>query len=98
MDLPTQRADEAAPAAPEVDPAPSNLDGDPTELAGAEEAASASNPLAGLSEEELAALHAQWDAEINTVIRINPAEALLAENVRTENAEADPATTANFKS
>jgi ParB family chromosome partitioning protein len=97
MDLPTQRADEANLATPEVDPAPSNLEDTPADLAGTAEAASGSNPLAGLSEEELAALHAQWDAEINTVIHINPDEALLAENVRTENAEADPATTANFK-
>ncbi|WIY05567.1 hypothetical protein QRX60_17580 [Amycolatopsis mongoliensis] len=97
MDLPTQRADEADPTTPEVDPAPTSLEDAPTDLAGTAEAASGGNPLAGLSEDELAALHAQWDAEINTVIHINPDEALLAENVRTENAEADPATTANFK-
>ncbi|MEA5367225.1 hypothetical protein VA596_47395 [Amycolatopsis sp., V23-08] len=97
MDLPTQRADDADPATPEVELAPSDLDNAVTEPADAQEAAPGDNPLAGLSEEELAALHTQWDAEINTVIHINPDEALLAENVRTENAEADPATTTNFQ-
>ncbi|MGW5749129.1 hypothetical protein [Amycolatopsis sp. NPDC003861] len=97
MDLPTQRADDADPATPEIDPAPSNLDRAVPDSTSGDEAAASASPLAGLSEDELAALHAQWDAEINTVIHINPDEALLAENVRTENAEADPATTANFK-
>ncbi|WP_284740277.1 hypothetical protein [Amycolatopsis sp. RTGN1] len=96
MDLPTQRTDEADTVTPEVELAPSDLEGAVTEPDDVEVAPS-ENSLAALSEEELAALHAQWDAEINTIIHINPADALLADNVRTENAEADPATTANFK-
>jgi ParB family chromosome partitioning protein len=95
MDLPTQRtADDPTPTS-DADLTPSDLDS-----AAAEEAMSDdtdANPLAGLSEEELAALHAQWDAEINTVIFVDPHEVLVDENVRTDNAEADPATTANLK-
>ncbi|MFJ1767998.1 hypothetical protein ACIOD2_47315 [Amycolatopsis sp. NPDC088138] len=50
-----------------------------------------------LSEEERAALHATWDAEIDTIVWVKPDKVLLAENVRTDNAEADVDTTANFK-
>ncbi|WP_103349748.1 hypothetical protein [Amycolatopsis sp. CA-128772] len=97
MDLPTQRADETDTTTPVVELAPSDLDSAVTEPADIEKAAPGGNPLVGLSEEELAALHARWDAEIDTIIHINPDEALLADNVRIENADADPATTANFK-
>ncbi|WIX85772.1 hypothetical protein [Amycolatopsis sp. DG1A-15b] len=54
-------------------------------------------PLDELSDEDRAALHAQWDAEIDTILRADPHTVLLAENVRTDNAEADEDTTANFK-
>ncbi len=54
-------------------------------------------PLDELSDKDRAALHAQWDAEINTVQHVDPHEVLIAENVRTDNAEADDETTANLK-
>jgi hypothetical protein len=78
-----------------ADLTPTELDNTTTDEAVPDD--TGANPLAGLSDEERAALHAQWDAEINTVIFVAPHEVLVAANVRTENAEADPATTANLK-
>ena len=81
MDLPTQRDTD--------DTAP----GDDTFSSSKVE----DTPLDELSEEERAALHATWDAEIDTIVWAHPDKVLLAENVRTDNAEADEDTTANFK-
>ncbi|WP_328617250.1 hypothetical protein OHS18_13495 [Amycolatopsis sp. NBC_00355] len=103
MDLPTQRdTDHTAPTTtPDNDLTTSELDSSVTDdtAPGADTSSSTveDTPLDELSDEELAALHATWDAEVDTIIWVDPDEVLLAENVRTDNAEADEETTANFK-
>ncbi len=112
MDLPTQRdtddldttgtpeavAEEAVVAVPDVEAdATEHPNGD--EVVSGEDAPDelSDTPLDELSDEDRAALHARWDAEINTVQHVDPHEVLIAENVRTEHATPDDATTANFK-
>ncbi|MFJ9782545.1 hypothetical protein ACIRSS_23390 [Amycolatopsis sp. NPDC101161] len=106
MDLPTQRDTDNPTATPDTDLPTTSLPTDDLGGAAAEDTASDSDttatdveetPLDELSDEDRAALHAQWDAEIDTVVRADPHTVLLAENVRTDNAEADEDTTANFK-
>jgi ParB family chromosome partitioning protein len=104
MDLPTQRdTDDTAPTTtPDTDLTTSELDSSVTDdTAPGDDTFSSSKvedtPLDELSEEERAALHATWDAEIDTIVWVKPDKVLLAENVRTDNAEADEDTTANFK-
>ncbi|MEV4049560.1 hypothetical protein AB0J55_00070 [Amycolatopsis sp. NPDC049688] len=106
MDLPTQRDTDSPTAAPDTDLPTTDL---PTnELGGAVTVGTAPDgdtssteveetSLDELSATDRAALHAQWDAEIDTIVRADPDKVLLAENVRTDNAEADEDTTANFK-
>ncbi|MFJ7219426.1 ParB/RepB/Spo0J family partition protein [Amycolatopsis sp. NPDC098790] len=99
MDLPTQRDTPAS--TPDTDLPTNDLGGAVTVDTAPDGDTSSTdveeNPLDELSDEDRAALHAQWDAEIDTIIWAKPDEVLLAENVRTENAEADEETTANFK-
>ncbi|MEV6644330.1 hypothetical protein [Amycolatopsis sp. NPDC051371] len=101
MDLPTQRDTDDPTPTPDTDLAPSELDSAATQHPATDDTSSATDlddaPLDELSDEERAALHAKWDAEIDTIIWANPHTVLLAENVRTDNAEADAETTANFK-
>jgi ParB family chromosome partitioning protein len=99
IDLPTQR-DPAAVTTPDTELAPAALDDTAVEAAATDEMVSeefGDTPLDELSDQQRAALHAQWDAEINTVKYVDPHTVLIAENVRTDNAEADDETTANFK-
>ncbi|WP_372667943.1 ParB/RepB/Spo0J family partition protein [Amycolatopsis kentuckyensis] len=99
MDLPTQR-DTDTPTTPDTEPATSTLDAAATDHPTADDASSTDvgdTPVAELSDEDRAALHATWDAEVDTVQHVDPHEVLLAENVRTDNAEADEETTVNFK-
>jgi hypothetical protein len=102
MDLPTQRdTDDSIPTpTPDTDLVSSDLDS-AAEHAAADDTSPATDvegtPLDELSDEERAALHARWDAEVDTVKHVDPHKVLLAENVRTDNAEADEETTANFK-
>ncbi|MGV9367097.1 hypothetical protein [Amycolatopsis sp. NPDC003731] len=97
MDLPTQRDTDktTSTTTPDTHLASSALD------SAADDTSSASDvtgpPLDELAGEERAALHARWDAEVDTVQHVDPHTVLLAENVRTDNAEADEETTANFK-
>ncbi|MBE8524224.1 hypothetical protein ILP97_43255 [Amycolatopsis sp. H6(2020)] len=101
MDLPTQRdTDDSIPTpTPDTDLVSSDLD---SAAEHADDDTSPSTdvegtPLDELSDEERTALHAHWDAEVDTVKHVDPHKVLLAENVRTDNAEADEETTANFK-
>jgi ParB family chromosome partitioning protein len=100
MDLPTQR-DTSSTTTPDIDFITPDLDSAGTDHPTPENDTSSTavedTPLDELSDEERAALHAQWDAEIDTIIWVEPDEVLLAENVRTDNAKADEETTANFK-
>jgi ParB family chromosome partitioning protein len=102
MDLPTQRdTDDPTPTTtPDTALPPSDPDSAATDHTATDEVASddvGDTPLDELSDEQRAALHAQWDAEINTVKYVDPHKVLLAENVRTDNTGADEETTANFK-
>jgi ParB family chromosome partitioning protein len=102
MDLPTQRdTDDPTPTTtPDTALPPSDPDSAATDHTATDEVASddvGDTPLDELSDEQRAALHAQWDAEINTVKYADPHKVLLAENVRTANAAPDEETTANFK-
>ncbi|MEV6871697.1 hypothetical protein [Amycolatopsis sp. NPDC051128] len=103
MDLPTQRdTDAPITTAPDTELTPSDLDTAVTDHTTSVDDTSSTTdvedtPLKELSDEERAALHAQWDTEVDTIIWVDPHEVLLAENVRTDNAEADEDTTANFK-
>ncbi|WP_410598040.1 ParB/RepB/Spo0J family partition protein [Amycolatopsis sp. lyj-23] len=96
MDLPTQRDTDNPTTTPDTDLPPSDLDG-----AASDGDTSSTDvedtPLDELPDTERAALHATWDTEIDTVQHVDPHTVLLAENVRTDNAEADKDTTANFK-
>ncbi|WP_103355939.1 hypothetical protein [Amycolatopsis sp. CA-128772] len=101
MDLLTQRDTDNPTATPDTD-LPTNDPGGTATIDTAPDGDTASTgvedtPLDELSDTESAALHAQWDAEIDTIVRADPDKVLLAENVRTDNAEADEDTTANFK-
>ncbi|WP_370964908.1 hypothetical protein [Amycolatopsis sp. cg9] len=100
MDLPTQRDIDDSTITSDTELTPSNLDSAATGSAATDGTSSTDlgdTPLDELSDEQRAALHARWDAEVDTIIWIDPHSALLAENVRTDNAEADEETTANFK-
>ncbi|GLY42995.1 hypothetical protein Amsp01_090180 [Amycolatopsis sp. NBRC 101858] len=102
MDLPTQRdTDDTTPAtAPKTELTPSEPDSAATDRDATDDTSSTDvggTPVDELSDEQRTALHAKWDAEIDTIIWVEPDEVLLAENVRTDNAEADEETTANFK-
>ncbi|MFJ7212700.1 ParB/RepB/Spo0J family partition protein [Amycolatopsis sp. NPDC098790] len=106
MDLPTQRDTDNPTSAPDTDLPTTDLPTDDLGGAAAEDTVSDGDttatdveeiPLDELSDKDRAALHAQWDAEIDTIVRADPHTVLLAENVRTDNAEADEDTTANFK-
>ncbi|WP_103337711.1 ParB/RepB/Spo0J family partition protein [Amycolatopsis sp. CA-126428] len=101
MDLPTQRDTDNLTTTPDTDLPPSDLDGAATVDTTADNDTCSTDvedtPLEELSDEERAALHATWDAEIDTIVWTDPDKVLLAENVRTDNAEADEDTTANFK-
>jgi hypothetical protein len=110
MDLPAQRdtddldttatpeamTTEAVVAVPDVEDDATEHGVDADEAVSGEDM-SDDTPLDELSDEDRAVLHAQWDAEINTVVLADPHEVLIAENVRTDNAEADDETTANLK-
>ncbi|MET8848602.1 hypothetical protein [Amycolatopsis sp. NPDC004625] len=101
MDLPTQRDTDNPTATPDTDLPQSDLGGAVTDDTAPDGDTTATDvegtPLDGLSDTDRTALHAKWDAEIDTILRVKPGEVLLAENVRTDNAEADEDTTANFK-
>jgi ParB family chromosome partitioning protein len=100
MDLPTQRDTDEPMTTPDTELTSSDLDGVATDHTTADDTSShevEDTPLDELSDEDRAALHTQWDAEVDTIIWADPHEVLLAENVRTDNAEADKETTANFK-
>ncbi|QKV74199.1 hypothetical protein [Amycolatopsis sp. Hca4] len=103
LDLPTQcdTDDTTATSSPDTDLNTSDLDGAaPADAAPDGDTSSTDvkeSPLDELSDEDRAALHARWDAEIDTIVRADPHTVLLAENVRTADAEADEDTTANFK-
>ncbi|WIX97850.1 hypothetical protein QRX60_27605 [Amycolatopsis mongoliensis] len=100
MDLPTQRDTDDPTPTPDIELTASELDGAATDRAVDDDTSSTDlgdTPLDELSDEQHAALHARWDAEVDTVIWVDPDEVLIAENVRTDNAEADEETTANFK-
>ncbi|WP_410626240.1 hypothetical protein [Amycolatopsis sp. cmx-8-4] len=113
MDLPTQRntdnldttatpeavTTETSVAVPGVEDDTTEHDVDADEAVSGDDVSddSGDTPLDDLSDEDRAALHAQWDTEINTVVLADPHEVLIAENVRTDNAEADDETTANLK-
>lgn len=104
MDLPTQCDTDNPTATPDTDLPTTDLS--TNDLGGAVDTTPGGdtsatdvdeNPLDKLSDTDPAALHAQWDAEIDTIQHVDPHTVLLAENVRTDNAEADLDTTANFK-
>ncbi|MFB9686138.1 hypothetical protein [Amycolatopsis plumensis] len=100
MDLPTQRDTDDPTPTPGTELTPSDLDSaaiEPPVIDDAESEDVGDTPLDELSEEERAVLHARWDAEVDTVKHVDPHTVLLAENVRTDNAEADEETTANLK-
>ncbi|MBE1493199.1 ParB family chromosome partitioning protein [Amycolatopsis lexingtonensis] len=97
MDLPTQRDTNKLTATPDTDLHPSDLDGVPTADNDTSSTDVEETPLDELSDTDRAALHAQWDAEIDTIVWVDPDEVLNAENVRTDNAEADEETTANVR-
>jgi ParB family chromosome partitioning protein len=113
MDLPTQRdtdeldttvtpeavTAEAVVTVPDVEDDAAEHGNDAGEVVSSEDASDepGDTQLDELSDEDRAALHGQWDAEINTVVLADPHEVLIAENVRTDNAEADDETTANLK-
>lgn len=96
MDLPTQRDTDAPSTTTTLDTelTPSNMDGGTADDTSSTDVGDI--PLDELSDEELAALHAKWHAEIDTIIWVDPHNVRLAENVRTDNAEADEETTANI--
>ncbi|WIV52874.1 ParB/RepB/Spo0J family partition protein [Amycolatopsis nalaikhensis] len=104
MDLPTQR-DTDTPTTPDTESTTSALDSAATDSAATDHTTAADTsptdvedtPLEELSDEDRAALHAKWDTEVDTIKHVDPHKVLLADNVRTANAEADEETTANFK-
>ncbi|GHG30158.1 MULTISPECIES: ParB/RepB/Spo0J family partition protein [Amycolatopsis] len=101
MDLPTQRDTDSLTTTPDTDIPPSDLDrAAPADAAPDGDTSSSDGEdtaLDELSDEDRAALHATWDAEIDTIVRADPHTVLLAQNVRATDAEADEDTTANFK-
>ncbi len=101
IDLPTQRDTDNPTATPDTDLPTNDLGGAVTGATAPDGDTSSTDgedtPLDKMSDTDRAALHATWDAEIDTIVWADPHTVLLAENVRTDNAEADEDTTANFK-